>query len=110
MNCGAIPDVLVENELFGHKQGDYTGAQTDNVGLSTQAQHGTLFLHKVDTLLPKDKIALLRLLQDRFLSACWCGCGTLRGRTGVCEYADLDKCVQEGSSRAFGKLLKIWVI
>lgn len=64
MNCGAIPDVLVENELFGHKQGDYTGAQTDNVGLSTQAQHGTLFLHKVDTLLPKVKIALLRLLQD----------------------------------------------
>lgn len=50
VNCGAIPDLLVENELFGHKRGAYTDVQSDNPGLVSQAQHGTLFLDEVDTL------------------------------------------------------------
>ena len=65
INCGAIPDELIENELFGHKRGAYTGAQADNSGLIAQAQHGTLFLDEVDALSPKAQVTLLRFLQDQ---------------------------------------------
>lgn len=65
INCGAIPDDLIENELFGHKRGAYTGAQLDNSGLISQAQHGTLFLDEVDSLSPKAQVTLLRFLQDQ---------------------------------------------
>ncbi|MFZ1547841.1 MAG: sigma-54 dependent transcriptional regulator [Candidatus Nitrotoga sp.] len=65
INCGAIPDDLIENELFGHKCGAYTGAHLDNAGLIAQAQHGTLFLDEIDTLSPKAQVTLLRFLQDQ---------------------------------------------
>ncbi len=65
VNCGAIPDALVENELFGHKRGAYTDAQSDDPGLITHARHGTLFLDEVDALSPKAQIVLLRFLQDQ---------------------------------------------
>lgn len=64
LNCGAIPDSLVENELFGHKSGAYTDARRDHVGLVAHAQHGTLFLDEVDALTPKAQVTLLRFLQD----------------------------------------------
>ncbi len=64
VNCGAIPDTLVENELFGHKRGAYTDAQSDDPGLITHARHGTLFLDEVDALPPKAQVVLLRFLQD----------------------------------------------
>lgn len=64
VNCGAIPDSLVENELFGHKSGAYTDARRDHIGLVAHAQHGTLFLDEVDALTPKAQVALLRFLQD----------------------------------------------
>lgn len=57
--------MLVENELFGHKRGAYTDAQSDNPGLISQALQGTLFLDEVDTLTPKAQITLLRFLQDQ---------------------------------------------
>jgi two-component system response regulator GlrR len=65
VNCGAIPDALIENELFGHKQGAYTDAKQDHIGLVGHAQGGTLFLDEVDALTPKAQVALLRFLQDR---------------------------------------------
>jgi len=65
INCGAIPDELVENELFGHKRGAYTDAQSDNYGLISQAQHGTLFLDEIDALSAKAQVTLLRFLQDQ---------------------------------------------
>ncbi len=64
VNCGAIPDALIENELFGHKRGAYTDAQSDGSGLVTHARHGTLFLDEVDALPPKAQVVLLRFLQD----------------------------------------------
>ena len=64
INCGAIPDELIENELFGHKRGAYTDARSDNSGLITQAQHGTLFLDEIDALSLKAQVTLLRFLQD----------------------------------------------
>jgi two-component system, NtrC family, response regulator GlrR len=64
VNCGAIPDALVENELFGHRRGAYTDASTEQNGLIAHAHQGTLFLDEVDALTPKAQVALLRFLQD----------------------------------------------
>ena len=65
VNCGAIPDNLLENELFGHEKGAFTDAKSSQKGLFAQAQGGTLFLDEVDALSPKAQISLLRFLQDQ---------------------------------------------
>ena len=64
VNCGALPETLAENELFGHRAGAYTGATDESVGLLRLAHRGTLFLDEVDALSPKTQVALLRFLQD----------------------------------------------
>jgi len=64
VNCGALPDQLAENELFGHRAGAYTGASQEAVGLLRLAHRGSLFLDEVDALPPKTQVALLRFLQD----------------------------------------------
>ncbi|HLJ14265.1 MAG TPA: sigma 54-interacting transcriptional regulator [Bryobacteraceae bacterium] len=63
-NCGAVPDHLFENELFGHVRGAYTDASHAEVGLVALAEQGTLFLDEVDTLSPSAQVKLLRFLQD----------------------------------------------
>ena len=64
VNCGALPDHLIENELFGHGKGAYTDARESQAGLIAQAEGGTLFLDEVDALSPKAQVSLLRFLQD----------------------------------------------
>ncbi|MCJ7603253.1 MAG: sigma-54 dependent transcriptional regulator [Desulfobulbaceae bacterium] len=65
VNCGAIPDNLLENELFGHEKGAFTDAKTGQEGLIRQAEGGTLFLDEVEVFSPKGQIVLLRFLQDQ---------------------------------------------
>jgi len=65
VNCGALPDNLVENELFGHEEGAYTDARRSVMGLIAQAEGGSLFLDEVEALSVKGQIALLRFLQDQ---------------------------------------------
>jgi two-component system response regulator PilR (NtrC family) len=65
VNCGAIPENLVESELFGHKRGSFTGAVQDKVGLMQAADGGTLFLDEVATLPAAAQVTLLRALQER---------------------------------------------
>ena len=65
INCGALPDTLFENELFGHEKGAYTDASTAGVGLLAVAEHGSLFLDEVDSLSPASQAKLLRVMQDR---------------------------------------------
>lgn len=65
VNCGAIPLELVENELFGHERGAYTGATGPQVGIIRQANGGTLFLDELDSLPLLAQAKLLRFLQDR---------------------------------------------
>jgi two-component system response regulator GlrR len=64
INCGAIPDSLVENELFGHARGAFTDGREGAPGLIADAEGGTLFLDEVEALSPKAQVALLRFLQD----------------------------------------------
>ena len=64
VNCGALPDLLAENELFGHRAGAYTDASKESIGLLRLSHRGTLFLDEVDALPAKTQVALLRFLQD----------------------------------------------
>ncbi len=63
-NCGAMPDTLLEAELFGHKRGAYTGAHEDRIGLFQQADGGTLFLDEIGDTSPAFQVKLLRALQE----------------------------------------------
>jgi DNA-binding NtrC family response regulator len=65
VNCGALPDSLIEAEFFGHVRGAFTDAREARAGLIAQAQGGTLFLDEIDSLTPKAQVALLRFLQDQ---------------------------------------------
>jgi two-component system response regulator GlrR len=65
VNCGALPDQLIENELFGHSRGAYTGASSSEKGLLAEAEEGTLFLDEVNSLTLSAQVKLLRFLQDR---------------------------------------------
>jgi transcriptional regulator with PAS, ATPase and Fis domain len=65
VNCGAVPVELAENELFGHKQGAFTGAEGRKPGLIQEAEGGTLFLDEIDSLPLLAQVKLLRFLQDK---------------------------------------------
>jgi two-component system response regulator HupR/HoxA len=63
-NCGALPDQLLEAELFGYKRGAFTGAYEDRVGLFQQADGGTIFLDEIGETSPAFQVKLLRVLQE----------------------------------------------
>ena len=65
INCGAIPDSVLESELFGHKKGSFTGADSDKVGLLKAADGGTLFLDEIGNLPLNIQKTLLRFLQEQ---------------------------------------------
>ncbi len=65
VNCGALPDTLLESELFGYKAGAFTGAQKDKPGRFARAAGGTLFLDEIGEISPALQVRLLRVLQEK---------------------------------------------
>jgi DNA-binding NtrC family response regulator len=67
VNCAAIPETLLESELFGHERGSFTGAHARRVGRFEQADHGTLFLDEIGDLTLSTQVKLLRVLQEKYI-------------------------------------------
>jgi len=65
VNCAAIPETLLESELFGHEQGAFTGATMRRIGRFEQAHHGTIFLDEIGDISPGTQAKLLRVLQEK---------------------------------------------
>jgi len=65
VDCAAIPEDLLESELFGHKKGAFTGADRDRPGWLLQSDHGTLFLDEIGDISPRTQLRLLRFLQEK---------------------------------------------
>lgn len=65
INCGAIPESLMESEFFGHEKGSFTGASERKIGKFQLANNGTLFLDEIGELKPEMQVKLLRVLQDK---------------------------------------------
>ena len=100
INCGAIPENLVESELFGHAKGSFTGAVRDKVGLMQAADKGTLFLDEVNSLPLAAQVKLLRAIQERRFTPV----GTTREvsvdvRIIAATNSDLEDAVRDGAFR-----------
>ncbi len=67
VNCGALPDSLLESELFGYEKGSFTGATSRRIGKIEHAAGGTLFLDEIDSMSPAMQVRLLRVLQEKSL-------------------------------------------
>jgi transcriptional regulator with GAF, ATPase, and Fis domain len=65
VNCGAIPEDILESELFGHEKGAFTGAVSSRIGRFQLADNGTIFLDEIGEMSPKLQVKLLRVLQER---------------------------------------------
>jgi DNA-binding NtrC family response regulator len=101
VNCGAIPDHLIENELFGHARGAYTDAREAVPGVLASAEGGTLFLDEVEALTLKAQVALLRFLEDGSYRPLGSGQLTrVRTRIVAASNVDLDCLVRAGAFRA----------
>ena len=65
VNCAALPDSLLESEVFGHEKGAFTGATAQRIGRFEQANRGTIFLDEIGAASPAVQLRLLRVLQER---------------------------------------------
>ena len=100
VNCGALAESILENELFGHKRGAYTDAREDSSGLVAEAEGGTLFLDEVEALSLRAQSAMLRFLQDRtYRRLGGQGVRTADVRVIAASNADLDDCVRRNAFR-----------
>jgi two-component system response regulator HydG len=100
LNCGAIPESLIDSELFGHVKGSFTGATTDRAGVFVEADGGTLFLDEIGDMPLAVQARLLRVLQEREVRAV--GASTVREvdvRVIAATHVDLAAAVEQGKFR-----------
>lgn len=95
VNCGAIPESLIESELFGHEKGAFTGAISRKLGRFERANGGTIFLDEVGELSPATQVKLLRVLQERQIE-----------RVGGTEVIDVDIRVIAATNRDLKKMVE----
>ena len=101
LNCGSLPDALLEDELFGHERGAFTDAHLRRSGLIAQAENGTLFLDEVDSLTARGQVVLLRVLQDKKFRAIGAS-GEQQANVRILSAtnAKLEQLVHQGTFRA----------
>lgn len=95
INCAAMPETLLESELFGHEKGSFTGANMQRIGRFEQAHTGTLFLDEVGDIPPPMQIKLLRVLQERSFE-----------RVGSAKTIEVDVRVIAATNRSLQQLVK----
>ena len=100
VNCAAIPETLLESELFGHEKGAFTGAVQRRIGRFEQADGGTLFLDEIGELSPPVQVKLLRFLQERDFQRVG-GNSTLKADVRIISatHQDLEARIRDGSFR-----------
>ncbi|MBU4234135.1 MAG: sigma 54-interacting transcriptional regulator [Proteobacteria bacterium] len=100
LNCSAIPDTLLESELFGYERGAFTGAVSSKPGLFELAKGGTLFLDEIGDLKPELQVKLLRVLEEKiFMRVGGTRRITLEARVVTATNVDLKKAMQQGRFR-----------
>ncbi len=100
LNCAAVPQELIESELFGHEKGSFTGAASRHAGKFEQANRGTLFLDEIGDMPPAMQAKLLRVLEEGEIERVG-GSGTIRVdvRTVVATHRNLEEQVRAGTFR-----------
>jgi transcriptional regulator with PAS, ATPase and Fis domain len=100
VNCAALPDTLIESELFGYKAGAFTDAKRDKPGRFAQAHHGTIFLDEIGDISPAIQIRLLRVLETRQYEPLGAIQSTpTNARVVAATHRNLEKLIQEGKFR-----------
>jgi two-component system, NtrC family, response regulator PilR len=94
LNCGALPETLLDSELFGHMRGSFTGADTNKKGLIEVADKGTIFLDEIGEMSPMVQVKLLRVLQERKFR-----------RVGGTEEVDADIRIIAATNRDLAKMV-----
>ena len=101
VNCAAIPESLIESELFGHARGAFTDAKQSKLGLFVAASHGTLFLDEIGEMLPSVQAKLLRVIEDKRVRPLGATDETtVDVRVIAATNADLEKAVADGRFRS----------
>ena len=101
INCGAIPEQLLESELFGHRKGSFTGATCDRKGRFELANGGTLFLDEIGDMPSQLQVKFLRVLEEREVEPVGGGGKTkIDVRIVAATHRDLESMVEEGAFRA----------